>query len=141
MKIEDDEHFMRAAIAEARKGLGRTSPNPAVGAVLVRGGKILARGFHRRAGLPHAEVECLRRAKPADRRNATLYVTLEPCSSTGKTPPCTEAIVRAGVKTVVLGAVDPNPLHSGRAPELLRAAGVEVRSAILAADCAALNEA
>src|SRR5437660_2571127 len=109
--MKSDERFMAEALAEARKSLGQTSPNPAVGAVLVRRNKILSRGHHCRAGLPHAEVECLQRFKKAVPKDAVLYVTLEPCSSVGRTGACTEAIVRAGVKSVVIGATDPNPRH------------------------------
>src|SRR5882672_2191007 len=118
-----DEKFMRAALREAEHGVGHTSPNPAVGAVIVRGGRIVARGFHRRAGEAHAEIEVLRALKnPAWARDATLYVTLEPCSTHGRTPPCCEAIVRAGLGRVVIGAIDPNPRHAGRGVEILRAA-------------------
>ncbi|MEY2496854.1 MAG: diaminohydroxyphosphoribosylaminopyrimidine deaminase [Verrucomicrobiota bacterium] len=139
--ISNDEIFMRAALREARRGLGQTSPNPAVGAVLVYGGKIIARGHHRKPGLPHAEIECLRDRKKAVPKNAILYVTLEPCSTTGRTGPCTSAIIEAGVRRLVVGATDPNPLHAGRGIALLRKAGVEVRSGVLERDCAALNEA
>lgn len=131
---------MRTALNEARKGLGHTSPNPAVGSVLVSDGKIVARGHHRAAGQPHAEVACLTRAKGPITRNAVLYVTLEPCSTTGRTEPCTQAIIAAGIRHVVIGAIDPNPRHSGRGIELLRAAGVKVRSGVLEAECAALIE-
>jgi diaminohydroxyphosphoribosylaminopyrimidine deaminase/5-amino-6-(5-phosphoribosylamino)uracil reductase len=141
MDAAADEHFMRAALAEARKGVGRTSPNPAVGAVLVVGGRVVAKGHHRQAGAPHAEIECLQNFRKPPPRNATLYVTLEPCSTTGRTPPCTEAIQRSGVQNVVTGAVDPNPAHSGRGLGLLRDAGVNVRSGVLAGECAALNVA
>src|SRR5437762_332791 len=102
---------MRAALREAAKGLGHTSPNPAVGAVIVSRGKIIARGFHQRAGQPHAEIEALK--KTAQAKGATLYVTLEPCSTHGRTPPCVEAIIRAGIARVVIGAIDPNPAHAG----------------------------
>jgi diaminohydroxyphosphoribosylaminopyrimidine deaminase/5-amino-6-(5-phosphoribosylamino)uracil reductase len=133
---------MRAALREAAKGLGATSPNPAVGAVLVRRGRIIARGWHRRAGLPHAEVEALRAlADPGLARGSTLYVTLEPCCTTGRTPPCTEAILRAGIQKVVVGASDPHPAHSGRGLEILHRHGVEVLSGVLEEDCAYLNRA
>jgi diaminohydroxyphosphoribosylaminopyrimidine deaminase/5-amino-6-(5-phosphoribosylamino)uracil reductase len=135
-----DERFMRVALREARKGLGLTSPNPAVGAVLVREGRLLSRGWHRRAGWPHAEVEALRALKePGLSVGATLYVTLEPCSTTGRTPPCTEAILRAGIRRVVVGAVDANPLHAGRGLEQLRAAGVDVQTGVLEQACTELN--
>jgi diaminohydroxyphosphoribosylaminopyrimidine deaminase/5-amino-6-(5-phosphoribosylamino)uracil reductase len=123
-----DLSYLRLALRLARRGYGLVSPNPMVGAVLVRGGKIIGRGWHRRAGLPHAEIEALhdaqkRRHNPKD---ATLYVTLEPCSTHGRTPPCTDAIIAAGIKRVVVGTVDPNPKHSGRAFRILRRAGIEV---------------
>jgi len=132
---------MRCALDEAAKGVGHTSPNPAVGAVLVVDGKIVARGHHRAAGGPHAEIECLRKFNRRLPKKATLYVTLEPCSSHGRTPPCTEALGKSGIGTVVIGTVDPNPEHAGRAIELLRAARVTIRSGILAEECRALNEA
>ncbi len=132
---------MWAALAEARRGIGTASPNPAVGAVLVQRGRITATGYHRATGLPHAEIECLADAPGASLRSATLYVTLEPCSTTGRTPPCTIAIVRAGVGRVVIGATDPNPLHGGRAIRELRSAGIEVTTGVLAVECTRLNEA
>ena len=135
-----DETFMRHALTEARRGLGRTSPNPAVGAVIVKGGNIIGKGWHRAAGQPHAEVEALRSlADPALARGATLYVTLEPCSTTGRTPPCTEGIIAAGVRRVVFGATDPNPHHAGRATEILQAARITVTAGVLQDECSALN--
>ncbi|MFL6589943.1 MAG: bifunctional diaminohydroxyphosphoribosylaminopyrimidine deaminase/5-amino-6-(5-phosphoribosylamino)uracil reductase RibD [Chthoniobacterales bacterium] len=134
-----DERFMRAALVEARRGLGSTSPNPAVGAVLVIGNKIVARGHHRRAGAPHAEVECLTRFGGRVPKNAILFVTLEPCSTTGRTGPCTGAIRDAGVRQIVVGTTDPNPLHAGRGIDLLREGGAKVRTGILAKECAELN--
>jgi diaminohydroxyphosphoribosylaminopyrimidine deaminase/5-amino-6-(5-phosphoribosylamino)uracil reductase len=136
-----DEAFMRAALREAAKGVGHTSPNPAVGAVLVVNGKIVSRGHHRQAGSEHAEIVCLRDRKDATRSDATLYVTLEPCSTKGRTAPCTRSIIDAGIKNVVVGAIDPNPKHAGRGIKLLEAAGVSVRTGILAPECARLNEA
>jgi len=136
----DDEFWMREALAEAAKGVGSTSPNPAVGAVVVGNGAILGRGFHRRAGEPHAEIEALRSlADDSDARGATLYVTLEPCSTHGRTPPCVDAIIAAGIDRVVFGATDPNPRHAGRATQLLKAAGVQASGGVLADECAALN--
>ena len=134
------EFFMHAALAEARKGLGQTSPNPAVGAVLVANGKIVARGHHRGAGLRHAEIECLAQLHAAVPEAAELYVTLEPCSTAGRTPPCTEAIVAAGIKQVVIGATDPNPRHAGRGITELQEAGVRVRNGVLREECTAINE-
>jgi diaminohydroxyphosphoribosylaminopyrimidine deaminase/5-amino-6-(5-phosphoribosylamino)uracil reductase len=138
---QNDSKFMRAALAEARKGLGKTSPNPAVGAVLVVNNRIVARGHHRQAGTPHAEVECLRNFGAVISAEGTLYATLEPCSTTGRTPPCTNEIIRAGVRKIVIGAIDVNPRHSGRGIALLQDAGIEVRVGVLANECATLNEA
>ena len=123
-----DARFMRFVLRLARRGYGTTSPNPMVGAVLVKHGKVIGRGWHRRAGLPHAEIEALRDAQNRGHnpRGTTLYVTLEPCSTHGRTPPCTDAIIAAGVKRVVIGATDPNPKHSGRAFKILRRAGIKV---------------
>src|ERR1051325_3630169 len=105
-----DLKAMRLALRLARRGYGATSPNPMVGAVLVKGGQIIGRGWHRRAGLPHAEIEALCDAQKRGHnpRGATLYVTLELCCTHGRTPPCTEAIVAAGIKKIVVGATDPN---------------------------------
>jgi diaminohydroxyphosphoribosylaminopyrimidine deaminase / 5-amino-6-(5-phosphoribosylamino)uracil reductase len=135
-----DERFMRVALDEAKRGFGRTSPNPAVGAVLVCRGRILARGHHARAGGPHAEIECLRKLGGPVPSDATLYVTLEPCSTIGKTPACTRSIIDAGVRAVVIGAVDVNPRHGGRGISELRKAGVAVRTGVLAGDSERLNE-
>jgi diaminohydroxyphosphoribosylaminopyrimidine deaminase/5-amino-6-(5-phosphoribosylamino)uracil reductase len=132
---------MRAALHEARKALGQTSPNPAVGAVLVVGNRIVARGHHRGAGRDHAEVECLRNFGARVPAHATLYVTLEPCSTEGRTAPCTNAIIQAGVRNVVVGAIDVNPRHSGKGIVQLRNAGVRVRGGVLADECAQINEA
>src|SRR5438034_6519478 len=125
-----DAHFMRLAVRLARRGYGTTSPNPMVGAVLVKHGKIIGQGWHRRAGEPHAEIEALRAAarKGHSPKGATLYLTLEPCSTQGRTPPCTQAIITAGIKRVVVGVMDPNPRHQGRAFKILRDAGAEVIS-------------
>jgi len=131
--------FMRLAIREARRGLGRTSPNPAVGAVLVRAGKVIARGHHARAGAPHAEVAAIRRAG-SRARGADLYTTLEPCNHWGRTPPCSLAILEAGVRRVFVGSRDPNPLVNGRGIRRLRRAGVLVETGVLGADCDAINE-
>ncbi len=132
---------MRAALKEAEKAQGQTSPNPVVGAVLVVDNRIVAKGHHRGAGREHAEIECLRNfGVPAPAR-ATLYITLEPCSTVGRTAPCTDAILKAGVRKVVVGAVDVNPRHSGKGIAQLQNAGVKVREGILARECARLNEA
>ena len=134
-----DESLMRLALRQAVKGEGHTSPNPAVGAVIVRNGVVIARGFHRKTGLPHAEIEALR--KIPDATGTTIYVTLEPCSTHGRTPPCVEAIIAAGIKRVVIGTMDPNPAHAGRAVQLLTRAGMEVTTGILERECSALNRA
>jgi diaminohydroxyphosphoribosylaminopyrimidine deaminase/5-amino-6-(5-phosphoribosylamino)uracil reductase len=138
MKI--DERFMQSALSEARKAIGQTSPNPAVGAVLVVGDRIVSRGHHRQAGCPHAEIECLRSFRHKVPQDAMLYVTLEPCSTTGLTGPCTDQIIRTGVKSVVIGATDPNPRHRGRGLQVLGDAGIKVSAGVLAEECAALNE-
>jgi diaminohydroxyphosphoribosylaminopyrimidine deaminase/5-amino-6-(5-phosphoribosylamino)uracil reductase len=134
---------MLLALRLARRGYGTTSPNPMVGAVLVKGGRIVGRGWHRRAGGPHAEIEALREAQIRGHqvKGATLYVTLEPCSTCGHTPPCTNAILTAGIRRVVAGAVDPNPRHRGRAFHILQRAGIDVTQGVLAEECTRLNEA
>ncbi len=137
-----DADWMRLALQEARKGIGKTSPNPAVGAVIVRNGQLLSKGWHRRAGKPHAEIEAIRAlSDPALARGATIYITLEPCSTHGRTPPCVDAILTSGFARVVVGATDPNPVHAGRGLEILRRAGVEVLSGVLDDECRKLNEA
>lgn len=137
---QQDEAFMREALALARRGLGKTHPNPAVGCVIVRGKNCVGQGWHRRAGGPHAEIAALRSLTDFSlARGATAYVTLEPCSTQGRTPPCTQALVEAGISRVVVGATDPNPLHQGCGLTLLRQAGLTVTKGILAAECAALN--
>jgi diaminohydroxyphosphoribosylaminopyrimidine deaminase/5-amino-6-(5-phosphoribosylamino)uracil reductase len=136
-----DRRFLRRALELAARGSGLTFPNPRVGAVLVRGGKIIGEGFHQRAGKPHAEVHAVRAAKRAGHRveGATLYVSLEPCSTHGRTPPCTGLILREKIARVVFAATDPNPAHAGVATKLLRAAGVKVSHGLLAKEAAALN--
>ena len=136
----EDERYMRLALCQARKGLGKTSPNPAVGAVIVRDGTILSKGWHKEAGGPHAEIEALA-ALPANgcAKGATLYVTLEPCSTHGRTPPCTEAIIAAKLARVVVGSIDVNPKHQGRGIEQLRNSGIEVATGVLEKECRLLN--
>jgi len=133
--IDRDTHFMRQALAEGEQGLGVTSPNPPVGAVIVQGNEILGTGWHRKAGGPHAEVEAIRDAQSRHGaetlRGATIYVTLEPCSTEGKTPPCVSAIREAGLARVVAGCRDPNPRHAGAGLNMLRHAGIEVREGVL----------
>ncbi|KFE67024.1 bifunctional diaminohydroxyphosphoribosylaminopyrimidine deaminase/5-amino-6-(5-phosphoribosylamino)uracil reductase RibD [Hyalangium minutum] len=132
------EFFMRIALEEAVKGLGRTSPNPSVGAVLVKGGRIIAKGYTQPAGQAHAEVMALAAAGPRA-RGADLYTTLEPCNHYGRTPPCTLAILEAGVRRVISASSDPNPLVSGKGVARLRRAGVEVRTGVLKAEADRLN--
>src|SRR5579872_7401467 len=119
----DDERFMRLALALGRRNLGRTWPNPAVGAVIVKNGDIVARGWTQQGGRPHAEVEALRRAKKAA-EGGTMYVTMEPCSHQGKSPPCADAIVRAGIARVVSALEDPNPEVAGQGHARLREKGL-----------------
>lgn len=121
---------MRLALRLARRGYGTTSPNPMVGAVLVKGGKVIGRGWHRRAGGPHAEIEALRDAAKHGHKvkGATLYVTLEPCCTHGRTPPCTDALIAMGIKRAIVGAVDPNPKHAGKCFKILKRAGIAVES-------------
>jgi len=134
------EKFMKAALGYARKGLGKTSPNPAVGAVIVRKDQIIAAGFHRKAGAPHAEVEALNRLQGKARSGDTLYVTLEPCNHYGRTPPCTQAILEKGVRKVVVGMKDPDPRVKGGGCEVLSRQGVEVVTGVLELECRRLNE-
>src|ERR1700760_4627234 len=122
---ESDRRYMQLALALGRRGLGRTWPNPAVGAVVVKDGVIVGRGWTQPGGRPHAEPEALRRAGEAA-RGATLYVTLEPCSHFGKSPPCADAVIAAGISRVVSAVEDPNPEVAGQGHARLRAAGVTV---------------
>lgn len=137
--IQTDIQYMEMALCLAEKARGRTSPNPLVGAVLVKDGRVVGAGFHRRAGLPHAEVEALKEAG-GDARGAHLYLNLEPCSHTGRTPPCCDALIQAGIKKVTAAMLDPNPLVSGKGMEKLRAAGIEVDTGLLEKEARRLNE-
>jgi len=130
----EPETFMLHALDLARSALGRTSPNPAVGAVIVREGKIVGEGFHPKAGEPHAEVFALQQAADLA-AGADIYVTLEPCSHRGRTGPCTRALVVAGIKRVFVGTIDPNPLVAGRGIKHLQKAGIEVQVGLCGADC------
>jgi len=143
MQRMNDVSFMRLALRLAWRGCGTTSPNPMVGAVLVKGGKIIGRGWHRRAGEPHAEIEAIRDAqsKNTNPQGSTLFVTLEPCCTHGRTPPCTDAIIAAGIKRVVVAATDPNPKHAGQGFKLLQRAEIEVDTGLLAEEATRLNEA
>jgi diaminohydroxyphosphoribosylaminopyrimidine deaminase/5-amino-6-(5-phosphoribosylamino)uracil reductase len=127
--MEDDTALMKEAIALARQGLGRTAPNPPVGALVVKDGEIAGKGFHPKAGMPHAEIYALQ-AAGLRARDATLYVTLEPCNHHGRTPPCTQAIIEAGIGRVVIGTVDPNPKVAGRGIERLQGSGLEVTAGV-----------
>ena len=131
---------MRQAIDLARLAWGETHPNPMVGAVIVDNGEIVAGGYHAQAGAAHAEIDALAKLNSQTLSpNAELFVTLEPCSTIGRTPPCTEAIIRSGIKRVVIGATDPNPKHAGRAVGILQEAGITVETGLLADECADLN--
>lgn len=132
---------MSHALELAQRGIGLTNPNPRVGAVIVRSGTILGEGFHKKAGEPHAEINAIADAQKRGNKiaGATIYVTLEPCCTQGRTPPCTEAIKREKLKRVVVGAVDPNPHHAGHGLTILRRAGITVTSGVLAKEAAALN--
>lgn len=127
-KMIEDQKWMNLAIKLARKGIGKTDPNPIVGAVIVFENTLLGSGYHQKAGAPHAEPNAIKDAleRGFSTEGATIYVTLEPCSTTGKTPPCTEAIIQAGIKRVVIGTHDPNPLHKGKAKSILQRSGIEV---------------
>jgi diaminohydroxyphosphoribosylaminopyrimidine deaminase / 5-amino-6-(5-phosphoribosylamino)uracil reductase len=139
--LVNDQYYLRRALELAQHGSGLTLPNPLVGAVLVRGGRVIGEGHHQRAGSPHAEVLAVADAKKRGHSvaGATLYVTLEPCSTYGRTPPCTELILHEKIVRVVFSATDPNPVHAGAAMRLLRSAGVEVSSGLLADEATALN--
>jgi len=141
VSLVNDQRYLRRALELAQRGSGLTLPNPRVGAVLVRGGRVIGEGWHQRAGGPHAEVRAVADAKKRGHSvaGATLYVTLEPCSTHGRTPPCTDLILREKIARVVFAATDPNPVHAGAAMRLLRDAGVEVSSGLLADEAAALN--
>lgn len=132
--VTSHEIYMRLAVNEAVKGLGRTAPNPAVGAVIVNQGKVVGRGYHHKAGTPHAEVHAIADAGEAA-RGGTIYVTLEPCNHTGRTPPCTQAILRAGLARVVIGAMDPNPKVVGGGAAFLRSQRIEVLQDVLGEPC------
>lgn len=135
-----DEQCMHLAISLARKGIGTTSPNPMVGAVLVRGNRIVGKGYHRKAGMPHAEVVALGEAK-GEAKGATLYVNLEPCVHVGRTPPCVNSIISAGVRRVVVAMLDPNSLVNGKGVNDLKKAGIEVKVGLLEEEAKRLNEA
>ncbi len=135
----DHAYYMNLAIRQALRAEGKTFPNPLVGALVVKNGKVIARGYHRRVGLPHAEVVALSLAggRAVD---ATLYVTLEPCSHFGRTPPCTDMIIKSGVKQVIVGMIDPNPLNNGKGIEILRRHGIDVQVGFMEDKIRRINE-
>ncbi len=136
---DSDICFMKTALDEARRGWGRTHPNPMVGAVIVESGKLVSLGHHAKAGEPHAEVNALNNLGRRPHPQAVLYVTLEPCCTWGKTGPCSNAIIESGIRKVVVGAIDPNPKHRGMGVEMLAEAGVVVETGVLLEECEDLN--
>lgn len=136
--MTSDSTYMKRALALARKGIGRTSPNPVVGCVIVRDGAVIGEGWHRKAGSPHAEIHALKMAGDAA-RGADVYVTLEPCCHTGATPPCTDALIRSGVSRVIAGMRDPDPRVSGGGLAALKQAGIETVCGVLEKECRAVN--
>jgi diaminohydroxyphosphoribosylaminopyrimidine deaminase/5-amino-6-(5-phosphoribosylamino)uracil reductase len=137
--IAEDEKFMQCALRLAKKGEGKTFPNPLVGACIVKHGRVIAEGYHARFGGPHAEVAAL---KPAGKAafGATLYINLEPCVHYGKTPPCVDAIINAGVKRVVIAMVDPNPINHGKGISILKSAGIQVDLGLMQSQAEKLNQ-
>lgn len=137
--MNPDEKYMSLAIELAKKAEGRTSPNPIVGSVIVKNNKIIGRGYHKKAGLPHAEVNALRQAGAAA-KGATLYITLEPCNHYGRTPPCTDAIIKSALKRVVIAMWDPNPINNGSGIRKLKRRGIKVTSGVLLKEAEAINK-
>lgn len=137
--MSNDKKYIRLAISLAKKAEGRTSPNPIVGAVIVKNRRIIGMGYHKKAGMPHAEVNALRAAGKAA-RGAALYVNLEPCDHFGRTPPCTDAIIKSGIKRVIIGMKDPNPLNNGRGIKKLKSCGIEVTTGILEKESGSINK-
>ncbi len=130
----DDNYYMRMAIRLAGKGIGKTSPNPMVGAVIVKDGKIIGRGYHKKCGDYHAEINAINNAKGSI-RGSTFYITLEPCSHYGRTPPCVDTLIKNGLKKVVVGTPDPNPEVNGKGIKILRSKGIKVDVGILDTEC------
>lgn len=137
--MSNDKKYMQLAIDLAKKGEGRTSPNPIVGAVIVKNRRIIGVGYHKKAGMPHAEVNALKAAGKAA-RGAALYVNLEPCDHFGRTPPCTDAIIKSGIKKVIIGMKDPNPLNNGRGIKKLKNHGIKVITRILEKEAESINK-
>ncbi|HQO57967.1 MAG TPA: bifunctional diaminohydroxyphosphoribosylaminopyrimidine deaminase/5-amino-6-(5-phosphoribosylamino)uracil reductase RibD [Candidatus Omnitrophota bacterium] len=139
--VARDEYYMQLAYELALKGRGKTSPNPMVGAVIVKHNRVIGRGWHRRCGGPHAEILAMRQAGPRAVKGAALYVTLEPCFVQGRTPPCVDAVIASGIKTVVIGVKDPNPATHGKSIRKLRRAGILVRVGVLSGCLTEMNTA
>ena len=139
MNKDRDEYYMKLALTLAEKGRGSVAPNPMVGAIIMKNNRVIGEGYHEKYGQPHAEVNAFNSATE-DVEDATIYVSLEPCSHHGKTPPCADLIIQKKVKRVVVGALDPNPLVSGRGIKKIKAAGIEVISGVLAEESQQLNE-
>jgi len=135
----NDTYFLKEALKLAKKGLSWTNPNPMVGAVIVKNGKTLSRGYHKEVGLPHAEIEAITSAKQSV-KGATLYINLEPCCRSGRTPACTQAIIKSGIKKVVCSTLDPNPKVNGKGIKILKKAGLQVSVGLLEKEARFLNE-
>ena len=133
-----DERYMRLAIDLAKRAEGKTSPNPIVGAVIVKNGRVIGRGYHKKAGLPHAEIYALREAGKRA-KGSTMYVSLEPCGHFGRTPPCTDAIIESGIKKVFMGMKDPNPINNGRGLKKLESRGIKTVMGVLRQEAEAIN--
>jgi diaminohydroxyphosphoribosylaminopyrimidine deaminase/5-amino-6-(5-phosphoribosylamino)uracil reductase len=134
-----DETYMRMALELATRAEGKTSPNPLVGALIVKNGRVIGKGYHKMCGKPHAEIEAIRNARGRDLRGAALYVTLEPCNHFGRTPPCTDALIKSGIKKVFIGMKDPNPVNNGRGVARLNAHGIKTVVGVLQKDSRAMN--
>lgn len=135
-----DEDYMKQALCLAKKGLGKTSPNPMVGALIVKNNQIIGKGYHKHFGGKHAEINAIENARE-DISGATLYVTLEPCCYHGKTPPCVEAIIQNNIGNVIIGTLDPNPRVNGKSAAILRQQGIDTKAGVLEEECRSLNEA
>jgi diaminohydroxyphosphoribosylaminopyrimidine deaminase/5-amino-6-(5-phosphoribosylamino)uracil reductase len=134
-----DQDYMRQVLRLARKGIGKVSPNPMVGALIVKNDRVLSKGYHARFGGPHAEVDAISKLSSGALKGATLYVNLEPCTHYGKTPPCTDAILKTGIRKVVIGMTDPNPLVNRKGILKLKKSGIEVTTSVLEKECRELN--
>ncbi|MBP9854567.1 MAG: bifunctional diaminohydroxyphosphoribosylaminopyrimidine deaminase/5-amino-6-(5-phosphoribosylamino)uracil reductase RibD [Candidatus Omnitrophica bacterium] len=138
--MTEDEQWMSMALKEAEKGRGKVEPSPMVGAVIVEKGKAVSVGHYNVDGGPHAEIIVLNQLKRKPLPGAVLYVTLEPCSTRGRTGACTEAIIKSGISTVVIGTIDPNPAHQGRGIDVLKKSNIIVRTDVLETQCTVLNK-